>query len=186
MVANFARNPVTTVIVTYSPTEEATVEEAENYYDSLGGAIDQIPAHNILFVVLVGDLNAPVSSSGIWTSFHKGQANRNGRLLEDMLLERQLEITNTRFQKRRAKLWKYLSDMSQSRSQIDFIICWKKWRNSVKNSEAYGCFHSIGSDHRVVVARVKLSLRMSKTEKRAPVLDWSKFKTDIALQEIYI
>ena len=151
MVANFAGNPVTTVIVTYSPTEGATVEEAENYYDNLGGAIDQIPAHNLLFVV--GDLNAHVSPSGNWTSFHKGQANRNGRLLEDMLLERQLEITNTRFQKRRGKLWTYLSDMSQSRSQIDFIICRKKWRNSVKNSEAY--------------------------------LDWSKLKTDIALQERY-
>ena len=35
-------------------------------------------------------------------------------------------------------------------------------------------------------ARVKLSLRMGKTE-RAPVLDWSKIKTDIAraLQERY-
>ena len=62
MVANFAGNPVTTVIVTYSPTEGATVEEAENYYDNLGGAIDQIPAHNLLFVV--GDLNAHVSPSG--------------------------------------------------------------------------------------------------------------------------
>ena len=37
------------------------------------------------------------------------------------------------------------------------------------------------------VARVKLSLRMGKTEKTAPVLDWSKLKTDIAraLQERY-
>ena len=68
-------------------------------------------------------LNAHVSSSGNWTSIHKGQASRNGRLLEDMLFERQLEITDTRFQKQRGKLWIYLSDMSQSKSQIDFIIC---------------------------------------------------------------
>ena len=44
---------------------------------------------------------------------------------------------------------------------------------------------SIGSDHRVVMARVKLSLRTSKTPKRAPVPDWSQLKADSNLQERY-
>ena len=165
MVANFAGNPVTTFMVTYSPTEGADIVEAEDYYESLSGAIDLIPAHNLLLVA--GDLNAHVSPNNRWTSYHQGAANRNGRLLGDLLLERGLEITNTRFQKRRGKLWTYLSDMNQSKTQIDFIMCRRKWRNSVKNSEAYSSFHSIGSDHRVVVARVQLTLRMSKTAKRA-------------------
>ena len=106
-------------------------------------------------------------------------------MLEDLLLERQLEITNLRFQKRKGKLWTYLSDMNQIKSQIDFIICRKKWRNSIKNSEAYGSFHSMGSDHRVVIARIKLSLRMSKTKRRNPAPDWDKLKTDIDPQERY-
>ena len=130
LVANFAGNPVTTVIVTYSPTEGAHLIDAESYYENLSEAIDQIPAHNCLLVI--GDLNAHVSPSGCWTSFHQGPANRNGRMLEDLLLERQLEITNLRFQKRKGKLWTYLSDMNQIKSQIDFIVCRKKWRNSIK------------------------------------------------------
>ena len=45
----------------------------------------------------------------------------------------------------------------------------------------------LGHDLWGPVARVKLSLRMGKTGKRAPVLDWSKLKFDIAraLQERY-
>jgi len=169
--------------LTYSPTEGAHLIDAESYYENLSEAIDQIPAHNCLLVI--GDLNAHVSPSGCWTSFHQGPANRNGRMLEDLLLERQLEITNLRFQKRKGKLWTYLSDMNQIKSQIDFIVCRKKWRNSIKNSEAYGSFHSMGSDHRVVIARIKLSLRMSKTKRRNPAPDWDKLKTDIDLQERY-
>ena len=183
LVASFAGNPVMTVISTYSPTEGANIVDAENYYESLSEAIRQIPAHNLLLIA--GDLNAHVSPKEPWKSYHQGTANRNGKLLEDLLLERQLEITNTRFQKRKGKLWTYLSDMNQSKSQIDFIIGRRKWRNSIKNSEAYGSFNSLGSDHRVVIARVKLSLRMSKTKRREPTPDWGKLKTDIDLQQKY-
>ena len=183
LVANFAGNPAVTVISTYSPTEGASIIEAEDYYENLSTAVKDIPAHNMLYIV--GDLNAHISPNGKWTSYHQGQPNRNGKLLEDLLLERGLEICNTRFQKRKGKLWTYLSDMNQSKSQIDFIICRRKWRNSVKNCEAYNSFDSIGSDHRVVMARVKLSLRTSKTPKRAPVPDWSQLKADSNLQERY-
>ncbi len=55
----------------------------------------------------------------------------------------------------------------------------------VKNCKAYSSFQSIGSDHRVVIARVKLSLRTSRTPKRVPVPDWSKLKTGTSLQERY-
>lgn len=183
LVANFAGNPITTIIVTYSPTEGANIVDAELFYESLSEAIRQIPAHNLLLVV--GDLNAHISPKEKWKSYHQGSSNRNGKLLEELLLERRLEITNTRFQKRKGKLWTYLSDMNQSKSQIDFIIGRKKWRNSIKNSEAYGSYSSIGSDHRVVIARVKLSLRMSKTKRREPTPDWGALKTDVDLQHNY-
>ena len=183
VVANFAGNPATTVIATYSPTEGASILDKENYYDELSAAISQIPAHNVLLIV--GDLNAHVSPNGKWDSLHQGRANGNGKLLEDLLLEHKLEITNIRFQKRRGKLWTYVSDMNRSKTQIDFIIGRRKWKNSIKNSEAYGSFSSIKSDHRVVIARVKLSLRVSKTKRKAPAPDWELLKTDKNLQEKY-
>ena len=44
-------------------------------------------------------------------------------------------------------------------SQIDYIIIRKKWTNSLLNAEPYNSFSSIGSDHRIMSARIRLSLR---------------------------
>ena len=52
--------------------------------------------------------------------------------------------------------------MTGHKSQIDFILVNRKWRNSVKNVEPYSSFSSVGSDHRIVTAKVKLSLRSNK------------------------
>ena len=37
-----------------------------------------------------------------------------------------------------------------------------KWRNSITNVEAYSTFSSIGSDHRIVSSKVRLSLRANR------------------------
>ena len=80
----------------------------------------------------------------------------NGKLLLDLAEENDLIITNTTFQKRSGKLWTYLSDMNGSKSQIDYILINRKWKNSVKNVEAYSTFSSIGSDHRIVTAELNV------------------------------
>ena len=48
--------------------------------------------------------------------------------------------------------------------------------------EAYSTFNSSGSDHRILSARVKLSLRMTKTPPRKTLYEWSSLK-DTELQE---
>ena len=61
----------------------------------------------------------------------------------------------------------------------------KKWKNSLKNAEAYNTFASVGSDHRIVSARIKLSLRKSKTISGKKQHDWSLLCTDSDLQKQY-
>ena len=95
-----------------------------------------------------------------------------------------MDITNTRFKKRPGKLWTFISDMSGSKTQVDYILVNRKWKNSVKNVEAYSAFSSIGSDHRVVTAKIKLSLRMSKSKARKKQYDWSILERK-ELQELY-
>ncbi|ELT89219.1 hypothetical protein CAPTEDRAFT_186251 [Capitella teleta] len=56
LVAEYDSNPVTTVIVIYSPTNVAPVEEAEAFYEKLGEIIRDVPAHN--FLAVLGDFNA--------------------------------------------------------------------------------------------------------------------------------
>lgn len=48
LVADFNSNPVTTVMVVYSPTNVATAEEVEKFYADLTAAVREIPAHNFL------------------------------------------------------------------------------------------------------------------------------------------
>ena len=54
----------------------------------------------------------------------------------------------------------------------------RKWKNSVKNVEAYSNFASIGSDYRVITTRLKLSLRTGRTPPRRKACHWGVLRTD--------
>ena len=61
----------------------------------------------------------------------------------------------------------------------------KKWRNSVLNADAYNTFSSLGSDHRVVSMKVRLSLRVPKRKEKCPHYDWKLFAARKDLQSQY-
>ena len=182
---SFDGNPRLTVITVYSPTEAASTEEAEDFHEGLRTAIGDVPAHHLLMVV--GDLNAHLSKLNEEdTGWYWHQvSNRNGGLLRDTMQEGNLEATNHRFQKRPSKLWTHLSDGTLSKSQIDYILVRKKWRNSVKDTVASNSFNSLGSDHRVVVSAVKLSLRKCQTAPRVVRYDYNPLKQSEELQNQY-
>ena len=77
--------------------------------------------------------------------------------------------------KPKGQLWTF-EYPSGERAQIDYLIFRKKWRNSVRDSRSYSTFSSVGSDHRVVSATVKLSLRASKRAEPHPMktIDWTE------------
>ena len=53
-----------------------------------------------------------------------------------------------------------------------------------KTVEAYSSFSSLDSDHRLVTARIRLSLQMKRTPARKKNYDWSALK-NTELQEMY-
>ena len=72
------------------------------------------------------------------------------------------------------------------KQQIDYILVRRKWRNSVHNAQAYNSFASIGSDHRVVSARIRLSLRApAKKAIRKTKYIWKALEGNAELQERY-
>ena len=160
----------TTIIVNYAPVEGSP--DADEHYKQLAAAITEVPRHNILIVM--GDFNGHIGSADARHTYHS-VTNQNGQRLLDLAEEANLVITNTIFQKKPGKLWSYISDMSDVKSQVDYILVNRKWRNSVKNVEAYNSFSSIGSDHRVINAKIKLSLRVSKTPPKTRY-DWSALR----------
>ncbi|XP_019623440.1 PREDICTED: craniofacial development protein 2-like, partial [Branchiostoma belcheri] len=181
LIVSFQGNPVTTIIVTYCPTNVADEDIISEHYDSLRRAIQSVPAHNLLMVV--GDFNARLGDEEARYTLHS-ETNRNGRMLLELTSEQNLIICNTRFQKKAGKLWTYMSP-GGNRYQLDYILIRRKWQNSMLNAEAYSTFASVGSDHRIVSARVRLSLRKKKAEPRKKRYDWGALRVSTDLQECY-
>ena len=182
LIANFTGNPKTSVIVTYSPTNASSEDELEKYYKDLQGCIESIPAHN--FLLILGDFNARLGKDAAKHTMHQ-HTNRNGKLLDDLIMEKDLVACNTCFQKRVGKLWTFMGPGGH-KAQIDYILVRRKWRNSVLNCEAYSSFANVGSDHRVVSAKIRLSLKSNcKAPPKRVLYDWNEFSKNTTLQERY-
>ena len=178
--AEFDGNPRTTVIVAYSPTNVAEECEVEEFYTTLRNTLQDIPAHN--FLGILADMNARIGPEFAPHTYHDA-TNRNGNYLGDIMTEFQLLAANAQFQKRRGKQWTF-EGPTGALYQLDYILVRKKWRNSVLNAEAYNSFCSVGSTHRVVCAKIQLSVRTAKQAKKIRY-DWKRFAASPDLQHDY-
>ena len=61
-------------------------------------------------------------------------------------------------QKREGKLWTY-TYANNTKALIDYILINKKWKNSAINCESHSSFEGVSSDHRIVTAKIRLTLR---------------------------
>ena len=117
-------------------------------------------------------MNAQVATG---FSYHTS-TNRNGILLHDFIHQHNLLIGNTLFQKKPSQLWTHRSPAG-ALSQIDFVLFRKRWRNSIKECRAYSSSNPVGSDHRMVTATVKLSVRRPALPKKKH-LYWKALSLD--------
>ena len=104
LIAEFSGNPVTTVIVVYSPTNVASSDEVEEFFEDLVTAVRDVPAHN--FLAILGDFNARLGPEDAPFPYHDS-TNRNGAYLTAFLTEHELLAANTIFRKRTGKRWTF-------------------------------------------------------------------------------
>ena len=176
LIATFNGNPASSVICCYSPTNVSEEDVAQKFYDDLSSLTRQIPKHNVL--VIGGDFNAKVGNSDEYKfSFHE-TSNRNGKMLTEYLKENKLTCLNTRFQKKNGKRWTHTYPTG-AKAQLDYILINNKWINSCQNCEPYNTFDSVYSDHRIVVAKICLSLRSNKPKSNSgPRYIWSSLRNN--------
>ena len=124
-----------------------------------------MPLHNLL--VIAGDLNAKLGPEEVPFTYN-ASTNRNGELLKDFMEQFNLFSANNNFMKGNGQLWTFEYPTGE-RAQLDYIMFRKKWKNSVKDSRSYSSFGTVGSDHRIVSAHVRLSLRKSKRAQAHPM-----------------
>ena len=160
MAATFNGNPRVTINSCYSPTNVREETEPVAFYDELSSLERSIPKHNIL--IISGDMDAQIGKKGNNKySIHK-MSNRNGQHLTDFMIENRLTCLYTNYQKREGKLWTY-TYANNSKALIDYVFINKKWENSAMNCEVYSSFEGVSSDHRIVTAKIRLSLRKKKS-----------------------
>ena len=170
MAATFNGNPRATIISCYSPTNVSEETELVTY-DELSSFVRSIQKHNML--VIGGDMNAQIGKNGNNKYSLHNTSNRNGQHLTDFMIENRLTCLNINYQKREGKLWTY-TYANNTKAQIDYVLINNKWKNSAMNCEAYSSFEGVSTDHRIVMAKIQLSLR--KNAKRTATTkhyDWA-------------
>ena len=121
--------------------------------------LELIPSKDVLFII--GDWNAKVGSQetpGVTGKFGLGVRNEAGQTLTEFCKESALVIANTLFQQHKRRLYTWTSPDGQHRSQIDYILCIQRWRNSIqsaKTRQGADC----GSDHELLITKFRLKLK---------------------------
>ena len=105
MVAMFNGNPSTTIISCYSPTNISDKPDLNTFYNELYSLVRSIPKHNIL--TIGRDMNAQIAKNVDNKFSLHNLSNRNWEHLTDFTLENRSTCLNTKFQKRKGKLWTY-------------------------------------------------------------------------------
>ena len=146
-----------TVIQVYAPTNNA--EEAEWLYEDLQDLLELTPSKDALFII--GDWIANVGSQeipGVVGKFDLGVQNEAGQRLTEFCQENALVIANTLFQQHKRRLYTWPSPDGQYWNQIDYILCSRRWRNSVQSAKTrLGA--DCGSDHELLISKFRFKLK---------------------------
>ena len=143
-----------TAIQVYAPTSNAEEAEVERFYEDLQDLIELTPKQkDALF--LIGDWKAKVGRQeipGVTGKFGFGVQNEAGQRLKEFCQENTLVIANTLFQQHKDS-YTWTSPDGQYQNQIDYILCSRKWKSSIKSAKTQP-ETDCGSDHQLLITQL--------------------------------
>ena len=184
----FSRYVATTIVVCYAPTNEADDEAKEQFYGQLQATVRRVPKHDL--VIVGGDFNAKVGGDNrnrerTMGKFGLGNMNENGLLFAEFCEEHELVIGGTMFQHKEVHRYTWESPDGLTRNQIDHIAVCRRWAASLQDVRTRRGA-DVGSDHMLVVAKVKLSLRKKPKVVMRKKLNVEKFKVQEVVEEFRV
>ena len=159
------------LIQVYAPTTDYSEEEVDMFYQEVEEAIAVAKTTDMVFVL--GDLNAKVGRGKEEKTVGPhglGIRNERGERLVNFCKEHNLIVTNTYYQHGNRRLYTWKSPGDTCRNQIDYIMVKQRFRNSVKDVRTYPGA-DMNSDHCLLVARVRLKIKIPKKSERKEQLD---------------
>ena len=113
MVATFNSNPSTKIICN-SPTNGSDETDLNTFYNELSSLVHSIPKYNIL--IIRGEMNAQIDRKCKQQIQLTEWGTPNG-----FLIRKWTNMPNTKFQKRKGKLWTY-TYANNAKARINYIL----------------------------------------------------------------
>jgi hypothetical protein len=178
-----------TIIQCYAPTNEATDEDKDEWYEQLQRLVSKVPQHDMLLII--GDMNAKVGNNN--TNYEKamgthgcGDMNDNGSRLADFCMNNSGVIGGTIFPHKKIHKLTWKSPDGTTVNQIDHIIVNSKWRSSLSDVRVFRGA-DVYSDHHLLTAKITLKLRKAPQEtSHRKKTDVGKLKDPITRQEFVL
>ena len=128
----------------------------------------------------MGDWNAKVGKDHeTWGptigKFGYGEMNDRGERLLHFCKENSLIVSNTLFKHKPSRKWTWTSPDHKSKEMIDLILIRDRWRSAVDNTRPFQSV-DIGSDHSLVLAKIRVKFKVEKTGPRRK--KWNITKLD--------
>jgi len=171
-----------TIIQLYAPTTNASEQDIEEFYDTVQRAYDQVAGKDIVYVM--GDFNAKAGEgeeAGVVDRHGLGVRNHAGDRLVQFCQENKFTIANTLFIQPKRRLYTWTSPDGLHRNQIDYFLCQQRWKSSimaVKTLPGADC----GSDHQLLIAKIRLRLCKIKRPTTQGRLDTANLSTQYAIE----
>ena len=127
----------------------------------LSSLVDQCPRRDTLLVL--GDFNASTGTDrdGFETCVGpngSGTLNQNSTNFLDFVRSRGLTVAGTQFQRPQAQRWSWYSNAGDGAKEIDHVLVDDRWR-MIQNCRVYQSAQFLNTDHRLVIATLKLQLK---------------------------
>lgn len=160
------------IISYYAPTEDKEDEIKDDFYDALETVYLTLPSYDTK--LLMGDANAKIGREEIWKpiigqhSLHES-TNNNGTRLINFASSKELRIMSTYFPHKNIHKRTWTSPDQQIHNQIDHILIDLRHRNIIQDVRNYRGAE-IGSDHYLVMVKVRERIALKRKEKKEKVL----------------
>src|SRR5271163_3658012 len=191
LLARFAhRRGHLSVIVVYSPTEEASDEDKDLFYNDLETATASVRPHDQL--IILGDLNAVTGTdrAGIESvvgSFGSGMVNDNSFRMLSFCGSNGLSAMGSWFKMRDIHRWTWYSNDGKTIKEIDHIITRHRDRGLLKSYRVHrGPEAPASTGHRLLIATIDLQVPFVKSRRTVPRrVDLDRLRVDTALSAWY-
>ncbi|CAD6196504.1 unnamed protein product [Caenorhabditis auriculariae] len=142
------------------------INELDDFYRKLEETIQREKAY---YIFVLGDFNAKMGKCATPSIRHGkhglGIRNDNGERLAELLDSRRLYHGNSLFEKPDRRRWTWKSPNGDTTNEIDHILANRKW--SLLDVAVLPSF-DVGSDHRLVRAKVRLNQKFLKKDYHQP------------------